>query len=1166
MINYLKMLIKVLVLLSLLVPSVALASGSFSSEQCESGLNSRYDFSVYTPIQGNDPRETIYADREDLHNNFTPIVLWTNEDTLPTEIRDSITSKDKDLYPEKTYYIWLTYDTSVPGLRNKEGLLTYYLYVNNQWKRMKWKVVSLSSLSKPQLYIYGEENLPLECSHGIDPPVPPLPPIPEPDLEKICRYFPEPAQGWSDQNSASKLTVTNGNSSAQLKNWSAAYRNAYTFEKDTIKKPLLRTGFALLADEYGNAGGAGAYWQVYANNVCETSGCEVGDDDNELYRREITPPEPVVLDISSNTALTITNSKTENYFADVCKAPVCTYSEYGDEATLYIHKNLKSLNVIQRKPGRIIIKPDNGIHIGGLSMAKQVDLYMRTGHTLTVGKLYTSEQSSSMTFEDDVRINVASQFYASNRVAFNRVNDSINVFLYGPSAEFSFNEISSDLYGFILGKKVSIHNPARIYGSVTAQHLIMKKDVVIQKLDYSCPLPPVRDEGTFTVEPQWKYGLTCERIPVDFKLVNEQNQLVDSDASFHPLVSPGNGASWCSGETGDNCGIGGSNLVNGEKTLYLSVQDVGEYTVGANYDHESYSGGRVEFVPYKLHTTPSVVEMIAGKEASVSIQALSCYGDQTTVVKNYNSSLAMSLDHYDLEKPSTGSLYDFNVSDLQFTNGYADATVTWRDVGQAKVVFEDANFDCRDYEQEGANLDCPIDGGILKGEFSVKSRPWKFALCPLDSSDKAAIADGTSQDGNAYVAAGESFSVRVAPLTFNSSECDASEQLTQNYFLSEATVGLSHSLDTPQSGVLGNLSGVLTRQVSESDKSTQGYIFSGLSYDEVGSIQLSAKEAGLFYSSIEVDGEKGVSGERNIGRFYPHHFKVDSNSWSVVDDQNDINYMGQPFALTEIYVSPYAKGGSTALKNYHLFDSSLVAEFGVAEDEDIDNQLILDTGLGQWGENSSHSQWSLNDDSAYVTKLVSPNGPFNTDDNNSEDSKFGLTISSEDPVKFYSSDDSETLLTQVLTNQPPVRFGRVDLDDVGGRQGETLHIPLRVEYWNGSRFVVNSTDSHSDVKGITAVQEHIWPTGEGAAPKDVTLADGGEVSSGSSRSVTATQVEAYRQQTRVWLDLEANGLPWLKYDWDNDGSEENPSSVVTFGIHRGNDRVIYRGEPGLTAQ
>ena len=75
------------------------------------------------------------------------------------------------------------------------------------------------------------------------------------------------------------------------------------------------------------------------------------------------------------------------------------------------------------------------------------------------------------------------------------------------------------------------------------------------------------------------------------------------------------------------------------------------------------------------------------------------------------------------------------------------------------------------------------------------------------------------------------------------------------------------------------------------------------------------------------------------------------------------------------------------------------------------------------------------------------------------------------------------------------------------------------------------------------------------------------MSSGSSRSVTATQAEAYRQQTRVWLDLEANGLPWLKYNWDKDlAGEENPSSVVTFGIHRGNDRVIYRGEPGLTAQ
>ena len=41
--------------------------------------------------------------------------------------------------------------------------------------------------------------------------------------------------------------------------------------------------------------------------------------------------------------------------------------------------------------------------------------------------------------------------------------------------------------------------------------------------------------------------------------------------------------------------------------------------------------------------------------------------------------------------------------------------------------------------------------------------------------------------------------------------------------------------------------------------------------------------------------------------------------------------------------------------------------------------------------------------------------------------------------------------------------------------------------------------------------------------------------------------------------------PWLQYNWRQLG-DEDPSTVVTFGIYRGNDRVIYRGESGLTGQ
>ncbi|EFO37887.1 conserved hypothetical protein, partial [Vibrio parahaemolyticus Peru-466] len=194
-----------------------------------------------------------------------------------------------------------------------------------------------------------------------------------------------------------------------------------------------------------------------------------------------------------------------------------------------------------------------------------------------------------------------------------------------------------------------------------------------------------------------------------------------------------------------------------------------------------------------------------------------------------------------------------------------------------------------------------------------------------------------------------------------------------------------------------------------------------------------------------------------------------------------------------------------------------------------------------------------------------PDGPFNSVIGTAK-SEIGLIYTNNaDPVEYISNEGSNSRLVK----QPDIRFGRIDLDDVGGNQGLTLHVPLRVEYWNGSRFIANPNDNQTDVKGVTAAERHIWPTGADADPKAVTLGAGGEVSSGSSRSVTATQAEPYRQQTRVWLDLDdsTNGLPWLKYNWDNkNAGEENPSSVVTFGIHRGNDRVIYRGEPGLTGQ
>ncbi len=777
-------------------------------------------------------------------------------------------------------------------------------------------------------------------------------------------------------------------------------------------------------------------------------------------------------------------------------------------------------------------------------------------------------------------------------------NMRVNVYGLAPAAGSTLQDWvdianHSEVVGLIYSEdKVYLSNHSVIYGAVTAKDIDMNNNAEVHAAT-SC-LPPL-DDYELTVSPKAQYALMCGVEKPTFT-IETKNQGELESAWVNVEVLPASSASDFTVSVANHIGSGSyprfrtsmNDGTKGELELSVSVNNTANIDLDQTYslkvtleeDGNQTQTATFKYVPFKFHVDDQSV--IAGKSKSVTAQVLACSGGEQTVVKSYEGTPNIALK---LETPKMGrdddSLLSYTPEFVKSENGSSVEDFKLMESGEYTITLTDPNFVC---DPQYAD-DCPIapeegdesqqETAILNGSFNVKSRPWKIAICDVKSEEGDVSNPSTQGTGNGFIPSATSFNVTYKPVVHSQSRGNATEicdyPLTQNYFSSDNTnapLEVKFSVTYPAGGDLANLSedngfiGSSTFTKAEASSGKEGeYV-----WNEVGSLSLTTN-ATYLASDFKLDEDIRV-----IGRFYPKYFQVIASDWNYPGSQS-FAYMNQPFDAVEFSVEAL-NANKAAIKNYANFSTK--AEFNLDDIEHYSGRFDApDFGAGSWSNESDKSigDFSINNSgqcigSACWNKDLGgnyPDGPFNSVIG-TDKSQIGLIYTyNADPVEFITDGDSNSRLVK----QPDIRFGRVDLDDVGGNQGSTLHVPLRVEYWNGSRFIANPNDSQTDVKGVTAAERHIWPTGADADPKAVTLGAGGKVSSGSSRSVTATQAEPYRQQTRVWLDLDdsTNGLPWLKYNWDNNNAgEENPSSVVTFGIHRGNDRVIYRGEPGLTGQ
>lgn len=736
---------------------------------------------------------------------------------------------------------------------------------------------------------------------------------------------------------------------------------------------------------------------------------------------------------------------------------------------------------------------------------------------------------------------------------------------------------------------------------------------VFNQCGFDDPLPPVENALAIVASPLSSFSLICESDKTNFT-VNTFNNGQPTSLMFNATMSDVDAFSPISfvSKNGD--------------TFLMQTNQKGELVFNLNVDNSvvDYESDysillslvddpskkqllKLKFAPqiFRVHDDGSPINLIAGKSEQSQMVLMACLNDSESVIaSNYSGAPAIDIS---LIQPKNG-LKDIQIEVGKFENGRASLNVLSNESGKFEVGVKDS-FKCDGF------LACPQSGEVIvTGEAEINSRPWTLAICGVDD---AILPNGDAKNGERFVRAGELFSLIVKPIAWSGGgELDdefntrayCNNKVTRNFFLDSENAGVislfgnqatpietaSENRDKLESkGTLLKSSDVVN---SKQCSGTLGYCFSELFWNEVGSLRL--------YSVLDRTylGQSLNRGFIDLGRFYPSDFMLENNNiWHYPKGYDDFAYLDQPVPLSFSIIARNLNG--EIVNNYAYFDKGLQAKFdniafdscasnkeGKCVGELLTDRVVFDLDKADWSKDTG--KFEANEIPFTLTRKVVgtsekneiitlPDGIFKNG--------FGLTaIDNIDNVDFKFLDitrkqnqtEVERLGTS-FTNQPTFYYGRLNLSDVGGSSKTKISVPAIVEYWDGSRFRLNEKDNGSilNVDNENVCKVNIWGSVESSAH----LASSEHIKFFSSgrysylEAVPNHSTQNLREQIRFYSLLDSaipndvdicqlpNGMvlqPWLKYNWRGKG-DESPSAVVTFGVHRGNDRVIFRGEPNM---
>lgn len=514
---------------------------------------------------------------------------------------------------------------------------------------------------------------------------------------------------------------------------------------------------------------------------------------------------------------------------------------------------------------------------------------------------------------------------------------------------------------------------------------------------------------------------------------------------------------------------------------------------------------------------------------------------------------------------------------ITFTNGAAVVTGNYLDVGQLTLNVQDIST--------GGPAGMSGNFVVVPARFAINipGNNASQTVSPADAAQSACLAD------TVFAKAGNAFTVNVQPQ-------NAQGGATPNYGNESPAQGIvlqSSAIIAPANGANGSAndgkianSTAFTKITNNAGPFTQAPYFTGsnFSFDEVGCINLTASVAGGSYL-----GTQNVISSVVVGRFTPDHFDASGNNPFLTTGcsvgANSFTYLDQPFTYavsptmtltakslsgttTQNYTGSFWRLANTALGNVYN------KQYYPVNGTDVIPNLIFSAinPLPAFVDNGGGvGTFTFSDGGGFKIQRQSGTlvSPFTAE----IQLKLATVIDS-DGVFCTNGCTSKAFNFGATTAGAGIRFtgvgggkqfyhGRMVLIDTVGSELLTLTMPMQTQYYTsgGNGFAINTLDSCTMLLG--GVSNLILTPSSGITTTP-SLSSNTFNQGNINISLTPPNASGY-------VDIEANitstgaNLPWLQFNWPYAGSTNgaftaDPRGHATFGVFKGNDRIIFEKE------